>query len=608
MSRQRNFARPWVIVLLTFLAPATFAAEFLVNEPMDLPDANPGDGVALTANDTTSLRSAIEEANLLAGADVIAFGGGLVQCPYGCCCFGHLSLESGVSIGDDLTILAGDRTRVTFEAVNTVHEHFRVMEVQSGVCLTMDGIDINDGGRPSGAIYADRGATLFIHPGATVVLHGCEFQDGHATVAGGGIYVDHATLEAGGVITGSSDGDGGAIYNDHGIVRMPGAGRGTALGRGGMVFNDHGVVVLGIRDHAQSIYNNQAAADGGTIFSAGGLMTILNFCYSENSASRGGGVYISAGAHLELTACSFHENSAGQDGAAVYVESGTLWASSCTFGRGTAGGSGGAVSIAGGEAVFLNCTFAENTAGTLGGALAVGGGALCALGNTVLAGNTSTISPETADLWGPIQSLGHNLIGVSDGGSGYAGSDLLGTAASPLSAGLLYQIQQAGCFQGVASIYLPQPGSPVIDAGDTVFLFRPDFVGGACFDALLGWCPRVRNGAVDIGAIEVQEGSIDLTCSGSHSADFDGDGRIGLSELLRVIQFYNGGPFHCASGTEDGYAPGAGDQTCTPHSADYAPRDWQINLAELLRVIQIYTMGGYHACAEGEDGFCAGAG
>ncbi len=92
------------------------------------------------------------------------------------------------------------------------------------------------------------------------------------------------------------------------------------------------------------------------------------------------------------------------------------------------------------------------------------------------------------------------------------------------------------------------------------------------------------------------------------TADQNQDGQISLSELLRVVQFFTSGGFHCEAGTEDGYAPGTGDTSCAPHDSDYNPRDWQINLSELLRLIQFFTSGGYHACAEGEDGFCAGAG
>jgi len=85
-----------------------------------------------------------------------------------------------------------------------------------------------------------------------------------------------------------------------------------------------------------------------------------------------------------------------------------------------------------------------------------------------------------------------------------------------------------------------------------------------------------------------------------------------LTELLRVIQFYNSGGFHCAANpgdTEDGYVPGPGENhSCTPHASDYAPSgpDWAIGLTELLRLIQFFNSFGYHVCAGSEDGFCPG--
>lgn len=93
-----------------------------------------------------------------------------------------------------------------------------------------------------------------------------------------------------------------------------------------------------------------------------------------------------------------------------------------------------------------------------------------------------------------------------------------------------------------------------------------------------------------------------------HSADANGDFAISLSELLRVIQFYNLDALHCDNASEDGYAPGIGDTSCPPHSADYSPQDWEISLSELLRIIQFYNSEGrsFHACEEGEDGFCPG--
>jgi hypothetical protein len=99
------------------------------------------------------------------------------------------------------------------------------------------------------------------------------------------------------------------------------------------------------------------------------------------------------------------------------------------------------------------------------------------------------------------------------------------------------------------------------------------------------------------------------------SGDTDQDNQISLSELLRVVQFYNFNwgsfpGFHCYCDSEDGYDPQYGVRTCVPHTSDYNPQDWQISLGELLRLIQFFNSGGYHACLDtaSEDGFCVGAG
>lgn len=97
-----------------------------------------------------------------------------------------------------------------------------------------------------------------------------------------------------------------------------------------------------------------------------------------------------------------------------------------------------------------------------------------------------------------------------------------------------------------------------------------------------------------------------------HSADQNGDHRISLTELLRVIQIFNVHGYQCAASpgaTEDGYLPGAGEgRMCAAHASDYNPQDWQIGLTELLRLIQFFNTGGYHACLgqNTEDGYCVG--
>lgn len=93
-----------------------------------------------------------------------------------------------------------------------------------------------------------------------------------------------------------------------------------------------------------------------------------------------------------------------------------------------------------------------------------------------------------------------------------------------------------------------------------------------------------------------------------HSADSSADYLISLTELLRVIQFFNSGGLHCEPGTEDGYAPGPGAQSCDAHDSDYLPQDWLIGLTELLRVIQFFNSDGYDCATGTEDGFTPGQG
>ena len=115
--------------------------------------------------------------------------------------------------------------------------------------------------------------------------------------------------------------------------------------------------------------------------------------------------------------------------------------------------------------------------------------------------------------------------------------------------------------------------------------------------------------SVDLPAGESAVEVITLEAVPPHTADQDGDNGISLSELLRVIQFFNSGAFHCEAGTEDGYAPGTGaDISCGQHMSDYAPHDWAVSLSELLRLIQFYNSGGYHGCPgeDTEDGYCPG--
>jgi hypothetical protein len=141
-------------------------------------------------------------------------------------------------------------------------------------------------------------------------------------------------------------------------------------------------------------------------------------------------------------------------------------------------GHGGAIENQG-PLTITNSTVSANQGG-------IDDSVIAALGDTVVAGNTG------ADLGGPVMSLGHNLIGDGSHGSGFADTDLVGTAQNPIDP-LLGPLQDNG---GPTQTMALLPGSPAIDAGDNTAAPMWD-QRGAPFH-------RIVNGVIDIGAFEVQ--------------------------------------------------------------------------------------------------------
>jgi hypothetical protein len=104
-----------------------------------------------------------------------------------------------------------------------------------------------------------------------------------------------------------------------------------------------------------------------------------------------------------------------------------------------------------------------------------------------------------------------------------------------------------------------------------------------------------------------------------HTSDGDRDRMIGLDELLDLIAFHNAGGFSCLTTSSEYYIAGIrrnwhtvpdpnpfATAYCVPHDSDYSPRDWRINLTELLRLVQFFNAGAYEeapADAPTEDGF-----
>jgi len=89
-----------------------------------------------------------------------------------------------------------------------------------------------------------------------------------------------------------------------------------------------------------------------------------------------------------------------------------------------------------------------------------------------------------------------------------------------------------------------------------------------------------------------------------HSADVNKDYKIDLEELNYAASLQKAKTYYCNPNAYSGYAPGRGARNCPPHNSDYQGRpDWSISVSELLRLVQFYNLGGYWVNPYGEDGF-----
>jgi hypothetical protein len=124
--------------------------------------------------------------------------------------------------------------------------------------------------------------------------------------------------------------------------------------------------------------------------------------------------------------------------------------------------------------------------------------------------------------------LGHNLVGNSQGGSGYDTTDLLDVDP------LLGPLQNNG---GLTKTMALLPGSPAIDAGDNTNAPEWDQRGPGY--------PRIVNGVIDIGAFEVQsDGSGSSAPGGGRGKQLDFASLVaGLSLPTAPLPLWSAAPF-----------------------------------------------------------------
>jgi hypothetical protein len=205
---------------------------------------------------------------------------------------------------------------------------------------------------------------------------------------------------------------------------------------------------------------------------------------AEGSPGFGGAIYNEG--TLTVSNSIMIGNSAVYGGGLMNFGTATISNSTISNNRGLSGGILNDRQLHHGRLTVSNSTISGNTSwGILNGFFS-GGGALHAR-NTIIAGNGG-------DLSGNLGSLGHNLIGNTQGGSGFDPTDLLNV--NPM----LGPLQDNG---GPTLTMALLAGSPAIDAGDNTD--APDWdQRGEGFPRIVGIIDP-DNPVIDIGAYEVQD-------------------------------------------------------------------------------------------------------
>ena len=241
---------------------------------------------------------------------------------------------------------------------------------------------------------------------------------------GGGIHVqsNSGVLELTRVIVTNNQADNGAgIYNNGTITLTD------------VVISNNGTI--------------GSTAEGGGIHNKG-TATLTNVTLSGNNADDGGGIHQDNSASLlTITNSTISGNEADQKGGGIYAQA---------------------------NLAINHVTITNNTANNAGGINS--GGGTVDIKNTIVAGNHGT---AMADVEGSFNSLGNNLIGDTNGSSGFIGTDILDVSAG------LSALQDS---QGFGQVHDLVAGSQAIDAGATGL--TTDQAG------------QTRDAMPDIGAVE----------------------------------------------------------------------------------------------------------
>ena len=271
--------RAVVLTIVACLARAAVAsaAPFTVNSTLDAVDATPGDGSCMTAGGVCTLRAAIQEANALAGADVITVPAGTYDLTLtgpneDSAATGDLDIQESVTIngaGATSTIIDGQHSDRIFDIFDTAGN------------VAIQGVTVRNGfsgiGNLAGGIWNT----------AVLTLSQSRVESSEGRLGGGGILNDNDLTATDVTLIGNvTNGQGAGFYNTGTatLERVTVSGNTSAAAAGG-IENDGTLTLINT-----TLSGNTATTDGGGLYNL--LMaTLQNATVAANGANRGGGIF-----------------------------------------------------------------------------------------------------------------------------------------------------------------------------------------------------------------------------------------------------------------------------------------------------------------------------
>ena len=257
------------------------------------------------------------------------------------------------------------------------------------------------------------------------------------------------------------------------------------------------------------------------------IVVLNSLTLTNGYASLGGAIFNNFGSALTLNNSTIVGCSA-RYGGAIYND-GPLTLNQCTLSGNTAYLIYGGAIEAGGAVALNQSTITGNTvdgAGGEGGGIYIVASSL-RLTNSIVAGNSASTGADILNFQSTLIRAGTNIIQSSVNTSGGTDSGTAAINADP-------QLAALGNYGGPTQTMPPLAGSPAIDpvGGDTTSVFATDQRG----------LPRVVNGIVDVGAVEVQ-------AAASTPADITGAAKLGDGTFQFSFSNQTGASFEVLAAT-----------------------------------------------------------